>query len=41
MPCWLFLDEPVFALDIAHQLLVKDIARRFATEKGGTRPYVN
>jgi iron complex transport system ATP-binding protein len=31
---WLFLDEPVSALDIGHQLEVMTIARRFA-EKGG------
>jgi iron complex transport system ATP-binding protein len=29
-PCWLFLDEPVAALDIAHQHDVMGIARRFA-----------
>lgn len=32
---WLFLDEPVSSLDIAHQLLVMRRARRFATEGGG------
>lgn len=32
---WLFLDEPVSALDIAHQLEVIDIARRFAEAGGG------
>lgn len=34
-PVWLFLDEPVSSLDIAHQLLVMHRARRFATEGGG------
>ncbi len=34
-PMWLFLDEPVSSLDIAHQLLVMRRARRFATEGGG------
>lgn len=34
-PRWLFLDEPVAALDIAHQLLVMEIARRFARAGGG------
>lgn len=32
---WLFLDEPVSALDIGHQLEVMTIARRFADEGGG------
>jgi iron complex transport system ATP-binding protein len=32
---WLFLDEPVASLDIAHQLLVMRIARRFADAGGG------
>lgn len=32
---WLFLDEPVSALDIAHQLLVMSIARDFADQGGG------
>ncbi len=32
---WLFLDEPVSSLDIAHQLNVLDIARRFAKAGGG------
>ncbi|TNJ44446.1 heme ABC transporter ATP-binding protein [Phaeobacter sp. B1627] len=34
-PCWLFLDEPVSSLDIAHQLTVMDLARRFAAGGGG------
>lgn len=34
-PRWLFLDEPVSALDIAHQLQVMRIARDFATAGGG------
>ncbi|WP_416367845.1 heme ABC transporter ATP-binding protein [Tritonibacter mobilis] len=34
-PCWLFLDEPVSSLDIAHQLTVMDIARQFADGGGG------
>lgn len=34
-PVWLFLDEPVSSLDIAHQLMVMRRARRFATEGGG------
>ncbi|GIT93197.1 hemin import ATP-binding protein HmuV [Jannaschia pagri] len=34
-PRWLFLDEPVAALDIAHQRVVTDIARAFAAEGGG------
>ncbi|MEM9969649.1 MAG: heme ABC transporter ATP-binding protein [Pseudomonadota bacterium] len=34
-PRWLFLDEPVSALDIAHQLLVMDIAQDFARAGGG------
>lgn len=35
MPRWLFLDEPVASLDIAHQLQVMDIARDFADGGGG------
>ncbi len=35
IPCWLFLDEPVSSLDIAHQLTVMDLAQRFAREGGG------
>ncbi len=34
-PRWLFLDEPVSALDIAHQLQVMDLARSFARSGGG------
>ncbi len=34
-PRWLFLDEPVASLDIAHQLEVMNIARDFATAGGG------
>jgi len=32
---WLFLDEPVSALDIGHQLVVMQIARDFARAGGG------
>ncbi|MEM9966893.1 MAG: heme ABC transporter ATP-binding protein [Pseudomonadota bacterium] len=35
MPRWLFLDEPVASLDIAHQLQVMQIARAFADAGGG------
>lgn len=34
-PTWLFLDEPVASLDIAHQLMVMRLARRFADAGGG------
>lgn len=34
-PRWLFLDEPVSALDIAHQIEVMNIARSFAQSGGG------
>jgi len=34
-PVWLFLDEPVSSLDIAHQLMVMRRARRFARDGGG------
>lgn len=34
-PRWLFLDEPVSSLDIAHQLTVMEIARAFARAGGG------
>ncbi|MEZ5755501.1 MAG: heme ABC transporter ATP-binding protein [Paracoccaceae bacterium] len=34
-PMWLFLDEPVSSLDIAHQILVMRRAARFAQEGGG------
>ncbi len=32
---WLFLDEPVASLDLAHQLQVMQLARRFADAGGG------
>lgn len=35
VPRWLFLDEPVSALDIGHQLVVMQIARDFAQKGGG------
>lgn len=35
VPRWLFLDEPVASLDIAHQLTVMDIARDYAGAGGG------
>lgn len=35
VPRWLFLDEPVSSLDIAHQLQVMQIARDFADAGGG------
>ncbi|MCX7645787.1 MAG: heme ABC transporter ATP-binding protein [Rhodobacteraceae bacterium] len=34
-PCWLILDEPVAALDIAHQLAVMRVLRRYADAGGG------
>lgn len=34
-PMWLFLDEPVSSLDIAHQILVMHRALRFARDGGG------
>lgn len=34
-PRWLLLDEPVSSLDIAHQLQVMEIARKFARDGGG------
>lgn len=34
-PSWLFLDEPVSSLDLAHQLAVMDEARAFARKGGG------
>lgn len=34
-PRWLFLDEPVASLDIAHQLQVMHCARRYADAGGG------
>ncbi|RWR28091.1 heme ABC transporter ATP-binding protein [Sinirhodobacter populi] len=33
--CWLFVDEPVAALDIGHQILVMEVLRRFADAGGG------
>ena len=35
MPRWLFLDEPVAALDIGHQLQVMQLVRGFAQAGGG------
>ena len=35
VPCWLFLDEPVASLDIAHQLGVVRLMRDFAGRGGG------
>ena len=34
-PRYLFLDEPVSSLDIKHQLLIMDVARRFVASGGG------
>lgn len=34
-PCWLFLDEPVSSLDIAHQMTVMRIAANYAASGGG------
>lgn len=34
-PAWLFVDEPVAALDIGHQLQVMAVLRRFAEAGGG------
>ena len=34
-PRWLFLDEPVAALDIGHQLTVMELARAYADAGGG------
>lgn len=34
-PSWLFLDEPVASLDLAHQTLAIRLARRFADSGGG------
>lgn len=34
-PRWLMLDEPVAGLDLAHQLLVMEVARDFAAAGGG------
>ncbi len=35
VPRFLFLDEPVSSLDIRHQLLIMDVARRYADAGGG------
>tara|TARA_R110002124_G_scaffold10096_10_gene50946 strand:+ start:2099 stop:2923 length:825 start_codon:yes stop_codon:yes gene_type:complete len=35
VPRYLFLDEPVSSLDIRHQLMIMDVARRFADAGGG------
>lgn len=35
IPRYLFLDEPVSSLDVKHQLIVMDVARRFADAGGG------
>jgi iron complex transport system ATP-binding protein len=35
VPRYLFLDEPVSSLDIKHQLMIMDVARRFARSGGG------
>lgn len=34
-PCWLLLDEPVSSLDIAHQIVVMQLAQTFAQRGGG------
>lgn len=34
-PCWLFLDEPVAALDLRHQLELMQLARDYARRGGG------
>jgi iron complex transport system ATP-binding protein len=34
-PCWLLLDEPVASLDIGHQLVIMEMARRYADAGGG------
>lgn len=34
-PSWLLLDEPVASLDIGHQLIIMDLARRYAKAGGG------
>ncbi|MCQ0091546.1 heme ABC transporter ATP-binding protein [Roseovarius sp. M141] len=34
-PSWLLLDEPVASLDIGHQLIIMDLARRYAQAGGG------
>ncbi|KQN78332.1 heme ABC transporter ATP-binding protein [Devosia sp. BK] len=35
VPRYLFLDEPVSSLDIKHQLMIMDVAKRFARQGGG------
>ncbi len=35
VPRYLFLDEPVSSLDIKHQLMIMDVAKRFARSGGG------
>lgn len=35
VPRFLFLDEPVSSLDIKHQLMIMDVARRYADAGGG------
>jgi len=35
VPRFLFLDEPVSSLDVRHQLMIMDVARRFAEAGGG------
>jgi iron complex transport system ATP-binding protein len=35
VPRYLFLDEPVSSLDIKHQLMIMDVARRYADAGGG------
>lgn len=35
IPRYLLLDEPVSSLDVKHQLIVMDVARRFAEAGGG------
>jgi len=34
-PSWLLLDEPVASLDIGHQLVIMELARRYADAGGG------
>lgn len=35
VPRYLFLDEPVSSLDVKHQLMIMDVARRYADNGGG------
>lgn len=35
VPRYLFLDEPVSSLDIKHQLMIMDVAKRFVRQGGG------